>query len=198
MKPNILFVNLPGMSPDKTPDSVAKESRPHMGVSMPIWVPLSMPLGILYLSSYIREHSDVRRVGILDYVLALSKMPDYPTIQEFIRQVALSQACFAPDILAFSFTLSTSQDFFTLCVDELKTIWPEAKTVVGGVHATNCTREILQNRNVDFVIRGEGEIAFSHFLNQFSTSGGIVVKGLYSKTTVEPTSSLELADSMTD
>jgi len=112
--------------------------------------------------------------------------------------LALNQVSFAPDILAFSFIFSASHDFFALCLDELKTIWPEAKTVVGGFHATNCTRQVLENQNVDYVIRGEGEIPFSDFIKQFSTSGSIAVKGVYSKQSVVQTPSLVLADPITD
>ncbi|MBI4965620.1 MAG: B12-binding domain-containing radical SAM protein [Desulfomonile tiedjei] len=190
MKPEILFVNLLTLPLASLGGPSSKEPSPYM--------PISIPLGILYLSSYIRKHNDVGRVGILDYVLDSANVSAYPTAREFIRHLALNHASFAPDILAFSFGCSASHDFFALCLDELKTIWPEAKTVVGGVHATNCTRQVLENKNVDYVVRGEGEIAFSDFLHQFDGSKDITVKGVYSHASVEQTSSLELAHPITD
>lgn len=37
---------------------------------------------------------------------------------------------------------------------------PESKVVVGGVHATALPDEVLRDRSVDYVIRGEGELPF--------------------------------------
>lgn len=42
----------------------------------------------------------------------------------------------------------------------VKRVSPESKIVVGGVHATALPDDVLQDSNVDYVIRGEGEESF--------------------------------------
>ena len=40
-------------------------------------------------------------------------------------------------------------------------------TVVGGSHPTICSKEVLKNKNIDYVIRGDGERAFAELLDCF-------------------------------
>ena len=40
----------------------------------------------------------------------------------------------------------------------IKENYPDVKIVVGSCHPSFCPEEVMQNQNIDFVIRGEGEI----------------------------------------
>jgi len=58
-------------------------------------------------------------------------------------------------------TATTTEINMALEVAQIcKKILPESKTVLGGVHPTVMPKETLTNKNVDFVIRGEGEFSF--------------------------------------
>lgn len=172
-KPNVLFVNLPSVPFKSILESFDGTAR--------VVQPLSMPMGILYLSSYIKKYNRVGRIAILDYVLHLAEIPNYRDVNDYISKIAKKNIDFVPDVLAFSLIFSTSWPFFDASVSVLKNIWPKATVIVGGVHATNCAKQLLQNKNVDFVIRGEGEMTFSEFIGQYSYAKPICVDGIYSK-----------------
>ena len=50
------------------------------------------------------------------------------------------------------------------CVDVIKEVLPQTVVVLGGPHPTLATQEVLPNREVDYVVAGEGEIAFPRLL----------------------------------
>src|SRR3989344_1537051 len=45
-----------------------------------------------------------------------------------------------------------------------KKLFPKAKTILGGVHASSKPHEAAQNPHIDFVVRGEGEYTFLELL----------------------------------
>ena len=54
--------------------------------------------------------------------------------------------------------VSTELDQLLLFSKKMKLVAPDLKIIVGGVHATFNDKEIASNDNIDYVIRGEGEI----------------------------------------
>lgn len=185
--PNILFVNLPTVPYEE----MIKALKGEQYVSQI----LAMPMGILYLSAYLRQNNLVRgEIGILDYILAMEELSKYGSVEEFIISKASESVRFTPDILAFSLIFSTSHAIFMVALDILKTFWPNACVVVGGTHATAATRPILENKNVNYVIRGEGEIAFSDFVSQYANSQPITIKGVYERVNGEMTDPPEITD----
>jgi radical SAM superfamily enzyme YgiQ (UPF0313 family) len=141
---------------------------------------LSLPMGILYIASYLKKHNKCR-VGLIDYIAAFTKLAKYKNADDFITSVARQDAKFTPDVIAFSLLFSASYQFFERCLDILSRMWPKAVVIVGGTHATNTTKELLELKDVDYVIRGEAEISFSEFIKQLSCGENIKVKGIYSK-----------------
>ena len=89
----------------------------------------------------------------------------------------------APDIIGIneSHTLYIKEAF--RLIELVKGINPEIRVVGGGVHMTNCAREIVRDTEIDFIVRGEGEISFRNLLRElekirpdFSSVAGIVWK----------------------
>jgi radical SAM superfamily enzyme YgiQ (UPF0313 family) len=74
-----------------------------------------------------------------------------------------------------------SRDFFDLAVAALARRWPEALLVVGGNHATNSVGPLLENPAVDYVARGEAELAFARFVDLFAAGAPLQVKGFYDR-----------------
>jgi len=186
MKPNILFVNMLSIPMDYIRESFIGRNETYEA--------LAMPLGILYLSSYIKKHNNVGEVAALDYVLNLKHILKYRDIDDFILRTAAESVGFTPHILAFSLNYSSAHKFFLLCSEKLKSLWPNALSIVGGNHATNAFKFFLQNPKVDYVCRGEGEIPLSEFIRQYSAGEKISVKGFYSKKDLDARDTFEPAE----
>ncbi|HLC66428.1 MAG TPA: radical SAM protein [Candidatus Nanoarchaeia archaeon] len=71
-------------------------------------------------------------------------------------------------------TISYSYRTAEIC----KKAFPNAKTILGGVHASSKPHEAAENPNIDFVVRGEGEYTFLELLNgkQLSDIRGLTYK----------------------
>ncbi len=96
-----------------------------------------------------------------------------------------------PDVLAFSCLTSTYQWMLEIA-RAAKEINPNVKTVFGGVHISAVPDRAIQRPEVDYVVSGEGDVAFSKILDaiasggptlpipntRFKTPDGTVVRGL--------------------
>lgn len=153
-----------------------------------------MPLGLMYLSSYVKKNNDAEVVGIIDYVINERDILQFKSPEHYIEEIAKRSVSAPPDVLAFSLNLSTSHHFFLMCVDILKKIWPNTTIVAGGVHASNYTRQLLATGKIDYLFRGEGEFAFSKFLDQFGKAKTIEVKGVYTRENIGSAKVLALCD----
>lgn len=170
---NVLFVNLPTVP---FPELEASFRNEH-------FIPqrLAMPMGILYLSAYLRQSSRVGTVGMLDYILALKDASRYADLDDFLERVREETVGFRPDVIAFSLVFSTSHKVFTRALELLKKIWPEAVTVVGGTHATAAARAILDTTPIDFVVCGEGELALAALVEALDAGGSPEIPGVYGR-----------------
>lgn len=183
-KLNLLFINLPYVPVEDINLKIENSENKFNH--------LSFPMGILYLSSIIKNKNICNKIDILDYQYEISFINDYPNITDFISSSAKNKISFIPDAISFSLMFTTSYEFFTICVKKLKEIWPDCIVIVGSFIATNCTEKLLQNKYVNYVLRGEGERGLPHFLEQISSSQEVNVKGIYSQGNLP--SNLEICD----
>ncbi len=112
-------------------------------------------MGMLYVAAYSRFHTD-HDVKALDAPL---EAVDYNQLEDAIRK-------HKPDIVGISvmtFTLLDSIRTARL----VKKIFPHVPVVFGGIHATIFPRETILLKEVDYVVRGEGEMTFAELLNCF-------------------------------
>lgn len=191
MSINVLFINLPTLPFDAIAANVNGQKTEQFQT-------LAYPLGIMYLSSYLKKQNKSVNIKLLDFALRINEIDKYKTIEDFIKDTTEKTIDFKPDILAFSLIFSTSHHFFTFAVDKLKSFWPKAISIVGGVHATNCTKKLLQCKSVDYVARGEGEISFAKFVEQYECGQDINIKGIYSKSNIDQCQVLEMSDYVVD
>ena len=111
------------------------------------------PLGIMALASYARSrgHEDVH---ILDM-----KVEDWTPEQCVERLVALR-----PDVVGLS-----AMTYEAGCLHEVaklvKARLPGVIVVAGGPHPSVAADDVLKDENVDFVVRGEGEVTFGDLLD---------------------------------
>ena len=107
------------------------------------------PLGIGYLSSVLKNAGHA-----VDLVKTFGKID----IPEELRHLRYEKVVFA-----YSVTTGTQQYYIKLN-NLIKTYFTESVSVFGGPHPTYFP-EILTEENVDFIIRGEGEVSFLELLD---------------------------------
>ena len=112
----------------------------------------AMPLGIMYLAAYLQMKLDCR-VRLYDMQLGVRNTdPVIAAAREF-----------EPDLIGIGGMTPDAK-----VIDELarrfKAAFPGIMVLAGGVHATNYTKDVLANEAIDYVIAGEGELAFAAFI----------------------------------
>lgn len=110
--------------------------------------PFEPPIGLAFLSSYLKKAG--HEVALLDMQGLLMDSV------ELSKRIAEER----PGIVGITAMTPTIPE--ALQVAEIsKQALPEALTVLGGVHPTLAPEEVLADRHVDYVIRGEGEYALT-------------------------------------
>lgn len=106
-------------------------------------VPITEPLGLGYLAAFLRTkgYNDIR-------ILC-----DFDSDKDIIKHSSSS------DIVGIS-SLSQSIKYANFLANEIKKNNPKTLIVLGGAHPTTLPDSTLNNRSIDYVVRGEGEITF--------------------------------------
>jgi len=140
---DVLLINAPRFSEliGKNPAIVEK----HRG--------FNPPLGLLYLAGYLEAHSH-HRVSVLD------AQPKGMTYAQLAQD--LSRRSF--DVVGLTAMTFTLIDVLKTC-QVIRAVNPRAKIVLGGPHVHLFPTETIAREDVDFLIQGEGEIAFLDLLN---------------------------------
>ncbi len=112
------------------------------------------PLGILSLAGYLENHSSFE----LELLDAQPKGYTYPQLEEVL------QARKAADVVGITAMTFTLIDVFKT-VRLVRKVMPQAKIVLGGPHVHLYPDETIRHPEVDFLLQGEGEIAFLQLLN---------------------------------
>jgi len=144
----ILLINPPRFSEliGKNPAIVEK----HRG--------FNPPLGILSLAGHLETHSSCQ----LDLLDAQPRGYTYDQLEEILR----ARVADVVGITAMTFTLV---DVFKTA-QVVRRAMPDAKIVLGGPHVHLYPNETIRRREVDFLIQGEGEIAFLELLSNLDNS----------------------------
>lgn len=172
---NILFVNLPIL-----PLSQLIKGTTNRAIR-------AFPFGILYLSSTLKKSNHPGRIACVDYLVV-----DYESFKTRLDEVIVSEAKKAiapdePDILAFSLSMSTSYEFFEHCLPVLKKLWPKAKVIVGGMHASNTVEYVLSHHDglVDYAVAGEAEGVFPPLLSALRSNEPVPeLEGVHTRETI--------------
>lgn len=166
--PRVLFINPPAMP--------YREQAAFLDQSSILRIPsFSMPIGLIDLAAYLRSRINNVDIEILDIGKDLYKIyMDYDaippmTVEAFIDS-ELDTVSFEPDIVGVSISFSTSHINSMKIIDKVKRRWSKTTVICGGNHATNCVNILLSNPDIDYVLRGEGEIAFTEFVKQIESS----------------------------
>jgi anaerobic magnesium-protoporphyrin IX monomethyl ester cyclase len=115
------------------------------------------PLGLAYLAAYLENKG------------VTAKIIDMQVEHEPFPEMA-GKIDFAPDFIGVTATTTIIKDAMAL-VKTCKKYFPRAKIVMGGVHPTFTPDEILQDQDVDYVIRGEGEESLYRLVSGAAETG---------------------------
>jgi radical SAM superfamily enzyme YgiQ (UPF0313 family) len=125
---------------------------------------VTIPIGLLYLASFIKKNDPDIRVEIRD--------PDIfnGSFDEFIHTFSEGN----PDIIGIS-VFSHVMEPAKKMVSKLKSAVPGAILISGGSHINGIREKILrQMPEVDYAIYGEGETGLLEFCRQISSKGAIL------------------------
>ena len=143
---------------------------PPVRIGKPFIMP---PLGVTYLASVIR---DKYKVHILDAYIEgyYQSVPmdkyfiqtglSYEKIEEEIVRVS-------PDVVGITTLYSSQWPVVTEIMKRVKKIDPDIITVTGGTHPSFLIRECMKDKNLDFIIIGEGEYSFRDLLDTLNCGG---------------------------
>jgi len=144
----------------------------------------SPPLGLLYVAAFAESKGhNVRVIDVHAEALPLE------AIDEAARELK-------PHWVGI--TAVTAQILATHEVARrIRSVSPESKIVVGGVHATAMPEEVLRDENIDYVIRGEGEIPFTELVEGVAPAaiGGLSYRG---SNPLQPYQHNEMAEPLED
>lgn len=120
------------------------------------------PLGLLYLLSYINREFG----GRIDGKIAKARIDfdDYTQLKTMLEE-------FKPDIIGIR-TLTYYKNSFHKAAALIRQWGFDCPIITGGPYASSDYKTILQDRNVDLVVYGEGEITFTELISSFLENKG--------------------------
>lgn len=129
-----------------------------------------LPLGALYVASYISNDFDVKVLDCIsedpdnEIPLSLSISRYGLSNKEIIKRIKE----FAPHFIGVSnlFTAQSSQ-VYEMC-HLAKKINPDIITILGGPNPTVLYEEFLKTYDIDFIVQGEGEVTFLELLQHIA------------------------------
>lgn len=151
--PNINYIEF--INPPDYVKTVSKKSGTYGAVITDI------PLGVLSLSSYVKQCNEVI-TSLLDFNVAINKLDkfEYKSFPEFYREYLTSSKVydFTPTIIAISALFTPSYHNMLDIAQCCRLIFPNAIIVAGGGVPTNMYREIYKKTDCfDALCFGEGE-----------------------------------------
>jgi len=112
------------------------------------------PLGIMYLASYLRKFMPDAEIEIIDM---LPEGYDLPGLAKRVQE-------FKPDILGLSALSFEAAELHQLAA-LVKKSSPQITIVAGGPYVTTATDAAFKDKNIDFIVRCEGEQTFLELVN---------------------------------
>jgi len=146
---------------------------------------LAVPLGLVYLGAVLEKDYEVR---ILDS-MAEGFEEEIPLDNDVLRyglsydKIRDKISEFAPDIVGVSCLFSVQFSNALEVCRLVKEINANIITVLGGSHPSSLPQEVLKEKEIDFVVIGEGEEALSKLLRAIDSGADLTqIDGLAFKT----------------
>ena len=133
------------------------------------------PLGVASIAAVIREHCDVRILDATVEGYHCERKIDPDTVEYGLggEEIGREIRRFRPDVVGISCIFSSQYPAVREICRLVKEISGDIRTVTGGSHPTFLARECLGDRNLDYVILGEGDYAFRDLLGALRRGGEV-------------------------
>ena len=128
-----------------------------------------MPLGVISLSAYLKEHAEVN-VKYIDFNIVLNKMDtfEYNSFASLYRDFLSANGLddYVPDIVGISTLFTTGYYNMIDAADVARELYPKSLVVAGGGVPTNLYEKIFEDSlSFDALCFGEGEKPFLELVN---------------------------------
>lgn len=131
--------------------------------------PLQLHMGLAYLGAVLKKEGHS--------VTALDMDADCKSLDDFTENLRKQEI----DIVGVTVTTPTLSSALEIA-EQVKKVSNKTKVAFGGIHASVMPRETISYPNVDFVIKGEGELTFSELAQALENSRSLnEIKGLLFK-----------------
>ncbi|MBR9705312.1 B12-binding domain-containing radical SAM protein [Candidatus Pacearchaeota archaeon] len=121
-----------------------------------------LPSSLMYIASMLKENKDI--VSILD--LKTFQRDDDPNWKFFENKVLEKIKEFQPDLIGWGCLFSGNFTDVLKLSEFVKKNFKDIYQVLGGIHSTIYTKEILENcKSIDYIILGEGEKVIVELVN---------------------------------
>lgn len=140
------------------------------------------PLGLAYLAAVLLQHdyrveaTDMVAEGYNQEVVESTFIRYGLSDEEMIARLEASQ----PDLVGISVLFSNIYPEVKTLVAKIKARFPDLPIVLGGHHPTGAPSAVMADPNVDYVMTGEADLNFYHFLEALNGRAELAqVRGLY-------------------
>jgi len=142
-----------------SPPTTVQERYPR-GHPLRKAIQVTEPLGLAYIAAMLEQ--DNHMVEIIDCVA------ENLDALQVVSQIEKS----SPEIVGISAFTPTIQEAQRL-TKVIKSILPSVTVVLGGIHPTIFPEQVMQNREVDFVVVGEGEYTMRNLVKALESQEGL-------------------------
>ena len=138
---------------------------PYLDVNTLPPTAVGMPLGMLSVAAYMEKKG--HNVMVFDSLLYPDKTEDNTHFGASFERIENTIKEFKPDVIGITNLFSTQMKKALGVTERIKSVYPSAKIVVGGPHATTKPEEFLASSSIDIVVIGEGEITLANILDYY-------------------------------
>jgi radical SAM superfamily enzyme YgiQ (UPF0313 family) len=125
------------------------------------------PLGLAYISAWIRKKMPQVQIEIYDnHIISLRYIYKNKRItkEKILNLLKKKISQYKPNIVGIGALYHMNADLAHLTAKIVKKINKKTIVIMGGIYPTASGSEVLKDKNIDFIIPGEGEIPFQDFL----------------------------------
>jgi len=117
---------------------------------------LEPPLGLIALQSYLNREFEEKVIGKI--IKTSVDFDNYEELENIIND-------FKPDLIGVS-AMTFHKNFFHDAIKEIRNRGYENMIVVGGPHPTTSYQEVLEDKNIDVCVIGEGEATLAEIVDR--------------------------------
>jgi anaerobic magnesium-protoporphyrin IX monomethyl ester cyclase len=123
------------------------------------------PYSLCMLATMIQDQYQIKIIDAMFYNMS----------EDEFRRAVME---YEPDCVGISLLTSEYAPILDTAVKIIKDIDPEIITIAGGVHVTTQFEQVMENRQIDFGVRGEGEYVLGPLLDFLNGKGELPDKGV--------------------